>query len=221
MIVVVQDEKLEVPPGVVDHPSFLQWIRSGVVPEKLKLGYINGHIWIDTMSERAYSHNRLKAWITTILLPLIEDNSLGAFYTDGMLYTCETEAFSTVPDGIFVSHASIDNERVRLSGGKDGQGDTELLGTPDLTIEVVSDSSEEKDIDWLLSKYWAAGIREYWVVDGRSKPLRFSIYQHGPNGDVPTRKASGWLRSEVLARSFRFVSGAKQLGFQTDRFEMR
>jgi len=221
MIMVVQDEKLEVPAWVVKHPSFLQWIRSGVVPEKLRLGYINGHIWIEKMSERAYSHNRLKAWITAILLPLIEESSLGAFYTDGMLYTCETEEFSTVPDGIFFSQESIDMGRVRLTGGNDGHGDTELIGTPDLMIEVVSDSSEEKDLDWLLSKYWAAGIREYWVVDGRSKPLRFIIYRHVPNGYVATRKASGWFRSEILDRSFRFILGAKQLGFQTYRFEMR
>jgi Uma2 family endonuclease len=88
-------------------------------------------------------------------------------------------------------------------------------------IEILSDTSEEKDLDWLMSKYWAAGIREYWVVDGRSNPLRFIIYRHGPNGYVPTRKASGWLRSAVLEQSFRFTPGAKKSGFQTYRFEMR
>ncbi|HEV3383721.1 MAG TPA: Uma2 family endonuclease [Gemmata sp.] len=221
MIVYVQDEKLEVPVWVIDHASFLKWIRSGAVPEGLRLGYINGHVWIDTMTERAYVHNRLKAWITSILLPLIEDNNLGAFYTDGMLYTCETEQFSTVPDGIFASQKTIDSGGIQLTGGARGHRDTELIGTPDLMIEVVSDNSEDKDMEWLMSKYWAAGIREYWVVDGRQEPLRFIIYRHRPHGYVATRKTNGWTRSEVLDRSFRFVPSTKQMGHKTYRLEVR
>jgi Uma2 family endonuclease len=221
MILYVQDEKLEVPVWVIDHSSFLEWIRSGAVPESLRVGYINGHVWIDTMTERAYAHNRLKAWITAILLPLIEDNNLGAFYTDGMLFTCIEENFSTVPDGIFASRRTIDSGGIQLTGGKGGHKDTELIGTPDLMIEVVSDNSEDKDMDWLKSKYWDAGIREYWLVDGRQERMKFTIYRHRPQGFVAVRKIEGWTRSEVLERSFRFVSGAKQLGYNTYRFEVR
>jgi Uma2 family endonuclease len=88
-------------------------------------------------------------------------------------------------------------------------------------IEVVSDNSEDKDMEWLMSKYWAAGIREYWVVDGRQEPLRFTIYRHRPHGYAATRKTNGWSHSVVLDRSFRFIQGTKQLGHKTHRFEIR
>ncbi len=221
MILCVQDEKLEMPAWVTDHSSYLKWVRSGALPDGLRISYINGHVWIDSMTERAYAHNRLKAWITSVLLPLIEDNNLGAFYTDGMLFTCESEEFSTVPDGIFASQKTIDAARVQLTGGKRGHKDTELIGTPDLMIEVVSEHSADKELEWLLAKYWAAGIREYWVVDGRQEPLRFTVYRHRPHGYVATRKINGWTKSEVLGRSFRFVPSSKQLGHKTHRFEMR
>ena len=221
MIVYVQDEKLEVPLWVIDHSSFLEWIRSGNVPDSLRVGYIHDHVWIDTMSERAFAHNQLKAWITAVLLHLINDDSQGVFFTDGMLFTSETERFSTVPDGMFASQSTIDHGLIRLSGGRDGHEDTEVLGTPDLMIEVVSDNSEEKDTEWLVSKYWAAGIREYWVVDGRTNPLRFTIYRWRSRGYVSVRKQAGWLLSAVFGRSFRFVPGPEQLGFKTYRFEVK
>ena len=71
MIVYVQDEKLEVPAWMIDHSSFLKWIRSGAVPDGLRVGFIDGHVWIDTTTERAYAHNRLKAWITPLFLALV------------------------------------------------------------------------------------------------------------------------------------------------------
>ncbi len=221
MILYVQDEKLEVPVWVVDHPSFLRWIRSDALPDSLRVGYIHGHVWIDTMSERAFAHNQLKAWITAVLLQLIDERNLGIFFTDGMLYTSETEEFSTVPDGMFASQATLAEGRVRLVGGPSGAGDTEVVGTPDLMIEVVSDNSEEKDTEWLFHKYWAAGIREYWIVDGRAHPLRFTIYRQGPQGYVAVRKQAGRTPSAVFGRSFRFAPGQKRLGFKTYRFEVQ
>src|SRR5579872_6736997 len=155
MILSVQDETLVVPIWVTDHPSFLKWIRSGAIPEDLRVSYINGRVWIDSMTERAYAHNRLKAWITSVLLPLIEDNNLGAFYTDGMLFSCPKASFSTVSDGIFASQKTIDTGGIQLTGGMRGHKDTELIGSPDLMIEVVSDHSADKDLEWLLEKYWA------------------------------------------------------------------
>ena len=221
MILYVQDEKVEVPSWVIDHPSFLKWIRSGAVPQDLRVGFIDGHVWIDSTPERAFAHNRLKAWITSVLLPLVEDNHLGDFYTDGMLFTCEAEQFSTIPDGLFLSQETIDRGQVRLTGGVGGRSDTEVVGTPDLVIEIVSENTEDKDLVWLMSKYWAAGIREYWIVDGREEPLSFTIYRHRPRGYVAIRKVSGWTRSEVFNRSFRFVPASKRQGHQTYRFEVR
>ena len=57
-------------------------------------------------------------------------------------------------------------------------GYVELDGSPDMVLEVVSDSSVEKDIDVLMDLYWKAGIREYWLVDARGERIEFKILCH-------------------------------------------
>ena len=88
-------------------------------------------------------------------------------------------------------------------------------------IEVVSDHSEVKDTDWLMENYSRAGIPEYWLVDARREPLRFTIHRHDGGRFVAIRKSEGWAKSTVLGRSFRFVPGPNRMGFATYRFEMR
>jgi hypothetical protein len=38
---------------------------------------------------------------------------------------------------------------------------------PELAIEVVSDSSRDRDYTEKRDEYWAIGIREYWIVDAK------------------------------------------------------
>ncbi len=212
---------IRVPAWVKDHPSFLRWLRSGTLPEEARVSYINGEVWVETMPERAFAHNQVKTLIARVLCGLVEDNDLGVFFGDGMTYTSKEEKFTAVPDGMFVSQESIDAGRVRLTGGKDSNRDTELIGTPDLLIEVVSDSSEDKDNEWQMSRYWNLGVPEYWVVDGRQEPLRFTIYRRGPKGYMVVRKADGWAKSAALGRSFRFTPYQKKMGFGTYKLEVR
>jgi Uma2 family endonuclease len=108
---------------------------------------------------------------------------------------------SCQPDGIFVSFESFNTGRVRLVEGAEA-GFVELEGSPDMTLEVVSDSSVKKDLETLLELYWRADIQEYWLVDVRGERLVFDIYRHTPKGYVATRKQGGWIKSNVLGKSF-------------------
>ena len=54
---------------------------------------------------------------------------------------------------MFVSHATMNRGDVEIRSGQRGDS-TELVGTPDLVIEVVSKSSVEKDTEWLAEKYY-------------------------------------------------------------------
>lgn len=40
-----------------------------------------------------------------------------------------------------------------------------VYGAPDFMLEVISPSSRRKDYTIKMSKYMAAGVREYWIVD--------------------------------------------------------
>ena len=46
-----------------------------------------------------------------------------------------------------------------------------VFGAPDLVVEVLSPSSKKKDMQIKLSKYYDAGVREYWIVDPEKKIL--------------------------------------------------
>ena len=81
-------------------------------------------------------------------------------------------------------------------------------------LEVLSDSSVEKDIVILFDAYWQAGIAEYWLVDARKGPVRFDIYRHTSKGYVATRKQAGWVKSAVFSKSFRLSQRQGPLGYR-------
>ena len=46
-----------------------------------------------------------------------------------------------------------------------------IKGAPDLTIEILSDSTRSKDLLLKTYKYKNAGVREYWIVDPKNKEV--------------------------------------------------
>ena len=46
-----------------------------------------------------------------------------------------------------------------------------FLGAPDLTLEILSDSTRSKDMLLKTYKYKNAGVREYWIVDPKRKEV--------------------------------------------------
>jgi Uma2 family endonuclease len=121
---------------------------------------------------------------------------------------------------MYVSHRSILSGRIRLIEGKD-DGFVELEGSPDMVLEVVSDSSEHKDLVVLHQQYWEAHVKEYWVVNARREALDFTIYRRGPKNFVAVRWQNGWLKSGVFGRSFRLARQNDALGNPQFRLEMR
>ena len=57
---------------------------------------------------------------------------------------------------------------------KDRINKKNILGAPDLVVEVLSKATRKKDMTIKLSKYTNAGVREYWIVD--SKNERVIVY---------------------------------------------
>ncbi len=214
---------IRIPRTVVDVKSFFRWSDSSRLPEKLRVHFIRGEVWLDFSMEELSSHNQIKNALGITLGSLIRDEGLGLYVPDGMMLANAGAALVTAPDAMFISVASLKSKRVRFVAGKrPGAVATRAVGSPDLVVEIVSDNSEEKDTEWLMTAYHEAGISEYWLIDGRDEAdLKFDLLRRGPEEFIATRKSDGWVKSAVLKRSFRLTQTKGTLGLPLYRLEVR
>jgi Uma2 family endonuclease len=192
--------------------AFRKWAGDPSLPEKTKVSYFRGEVWVEMGKEQIFSHVRVKTEFTRVLANIAKELKLGMYLTDGLLLTHVKAELSGNPDGVYVSNDAFTSKRVKLIEGKEG-GFVELLGTPDMVLEVVSDSSERKDNQTLFEAYYDAGIPEYWLVDARGDAIEFHIYKRGAKRySVTKTQPGGWAKSAAFGKSFRLVRGTDATG---------
>ena len=202
--VVHETGELSVPSWVVDLDSFCRWRESDDVPEKLRAWYLNGEVWVDLSMEEVNTHVLLKSKFFIVLGGLVDAGRLGRFYPDGVFLKNTAANIAGEPDATFASTEALQAKRVRPIRGKKGKI-IGLEGSPDMVLEVVSDSSTRKDLVVLRQAYWEAGVREYWLVDARREPLVVRHFRRTAKGYTATRKQDGWIKSAVFGKSFRLT----------------
>jgi Uma2 family endonuclease len=52
-------------------------------------------------------------------------------------------------------------------------------GAPDMVVEILSPSNTRHEMLLKFKKYLAAGVREYWVVDGDEKTVEIHVFDQG------------------------------------------
>lgn len=216
---VIESDQVSVPEWVTDLDSFRRWADSEDFPETGRICYLNGEVWIDMSKEQIFTHIDVKSEFVAVLRPLVKTAQMGRLLGDGVFLSNVDANFAVVPDAVFVSHAAL-QDRVRLLEGKK-RGYVEMEGSPDMVLEVVSDSSVRKDTSQLREDYWKAGIREYWLVDARKEPLVFDILRHTPKGYRASPKKDGWIKSNVFGKSFRLIQETNEVGDPEYTLEVR
>src|SRR5262249_34739303 len=156
-------------------------------------------------------HVDVKDEYTATLRLLAKAEESGLYFSDGLFYYNEDADIGGQPDGTFVLFTTLESAVARLIEGRDGVY-VEIVGTPDMVLEIISRSSVKKDTVVLKRAYWEAGIPEYWLVDARRPPSQFTIYRHTARGYVAVRAKDGWLRSAVFGKSFRLTQTTTKLG---------
>jgi Uma2 family endonuclease len=203
--------KVTIPAWVDDLESFRRWANSDTYPTSGWFSYLNGTLWVDVNMEEFFTHNQVKVAFTASVWAFLREHPIGRFVADRMLLTNTAANLSTEPDGLFFLWATLQSEALRQIPGKD-EGCMELEGTPDMTLEIVSKTSERKDKEILRDLYWKAAVREYWLVDVRGNAPLFDILSHTPTGYAPSPTADGWVFSAVFDREFQLVVEEDPLG---------
>ena len=106
-------------------------------------------------------HGRIQAKITAKLLSHVEENDLGAVYTETHFELAEN--LSRVPDIAFVSFERFPEE------GEDKSSRWHVA--PDLAVEVVSRTGNFEDVQEKITECFAFGVRQVWIVSPESKTL--------------------------------------------------
>jgi Uma2 family endonuclease len=207
---ITESDQVSVPEWVKDLASFRRWADSEDFPEAGRICYFNGEVWVDMSKEQIFTHVLVKTRIAAVLSALVAETRGGLFLGDGVMLSNVDADIVVIPDAVFASHAAR-QDRVRLLEGRRG-GYVEMEGSPDMVLEVVSDSSVRKDMQQLRQDYWTADIREYWLVDARKEPLLFDILRHTPKGYRATPKKDGWIKSAVFGKAFRLTQRTSDYG---------
>ena len=219
MSTIVLQERVRIPGSVVDLPSFRAWAVSEEFPASGRFAWLDGEVWVDMSPEEILTHNQVKGVFAVVIGGLVMAARTGRYFHDRTLVSNVEAGVSNEPDGTFVSYESLRSGRARYV--RTGRGMTEIEGSPDIVLEVVSPSSVKKDTFVLRRLYWLAGVGEYWLVDARGKEPRFDLLRRGRSDWAPSRRRAGWLTSGILGKSVRLSVKPDELGYAEYTLEVR
>jgi len=211
MTFLYEDVQVVIPNWVTNIDAFRRWVDADDFPENGRIWWLKGEVWADMSREQIFTHVLVKTEFTAVLSSLVKREKLGQFLTDGLLLSNFAADISGNPDSTFLSKATRRSDRVRLIEGQEG-GFVEMQGSPDMVLEILSNSSVKKDTVVLKQAYWEAGIPEYWLVDVREEPLQFDIFRYTAQGYVARRKQGGWIKSAVFGKSFQLTQQNDAMG---------
>jgi Uma2 family endonuclease len=205
-ILTLDQPQITIPDSAWTLDGFRDWVASDECPERGRFAFFDNKLVFDMSPEHGDLHVKIKYEIALAIELLNRKLDLGTFYGDGMSLTNEEANISNEPDGMFILWETLEKENAKIVKRKGSPTEMEeVVGSPDLVLEVVSPSSVKKDTQILREAYYKAGIREYWLVDARGEEIDFQILVRGTDGYQSVEAASGMKASEVLPASFRLT----------------
>jgi len=199
-------EGVRIPAAARTLLGFRPWARSDRFPENGRIDFLGGAVEQDMSPEDLHTHGTPKAALAAELFSLIAKPGRGYVFIDRTRVTAPEAELSVEPDLVVVLFSSLDEGRVRQvpSSRKLPGRFIEIEGAPDLIVEILSDTSEDKDTKRLPPRYARAGVPELWLLDARGDRLRFElrVLENGAYRLArPDRK--GWVHSPLLGGKVR------------------
>ena len=214
-----------VPRAAATVPGFRKWTTSEDFPEIGRVDLVGGRIYVDLSMQRQQAHGLPKTEIVRVLANRNVVSQFGELTSDVTRVFLPVGETSCEPDVVLVSYEALESGRVTETPGADGDDGVELVGPPELVVEVVSPSSVTKDTRQLPAGYFVGGVTEYWLVDCRdddAAEVGFTIHARGGGTFEPVAAdADGFAASGVLGKSYRLTRERARLGRWLYRLEER
>lgn len=130
-------------------------------------------------------HQNIVLKLGSFLLNYIIKNNLGKAFASVDVYISEITVLQ--PDICFLS-----NERASINDGK------KFNGVPDLVVEILSESTEQRDRTFKFREYAIGGAKEYWMVSPEKKEIE--VYKNTERGfqTVKIFKPTDFLSTPLL-----------------------
>ncbi|MGK0187624.1 MAG: Uma2 family endonuclease [Verrucomicrobiales bacterium] len=149
-----------------------------------KVEFVDGEVILHSPAKNR--HLDATRNILMLLTPFVQMNDLGEVKSEKCL--CVFPRNDYEPDIVFFSKAKATSL----------QPDTMKFPIPDLVIEVMSESTEQRDRGVKFEDFQAHGVGEYWLIDVENEiveqyRLRGSVYE------LALKSGTGEIRSDVIA----------------------
>lgn len=132
-----------------------------ILADDLKYELIAGVTYM--MAPPNYRHNMIAGNIYRIISTYLRGKRCKAVY-ETMVYFDENNKF--IPDLAVV----CDRKKIKANG---------IHGAPDLVIEIISPSTQKRDMGVKQDSYEKFGVKEYWLVNPRDKSITVYLLRDG------------------------------------------
>ena len=155
-----------------------------VTPE-LKIEFIEGEVVLHSPARNV--HLDVTVWILKLMHTYVGMHQLGEVKSEKCLVVFPRNDYE--PDVVYFGPAKAQSL----------QADTMKFPIPDLVVEVLSESTEERDRGLKFEDFEAHGVQEYWIVDAEAQIVEQYLRQ-GETFDLKMKSGTGDLHSQTPFR---------------------
>ena len=134
------------------------------LPDDRRAELIDGYFY--DMVSPTKEHQTILMQIALQLSPAVDAHPACRLYVAPLDVCLDNDDDTMVQPDIFIVCNKEDRDERRVNGA------------PDFIVEILSPSSRYHDMFRKLNKYRLAGVREYWIVDPKSRRVTVYDYEH-------------------------------------------
>lgn len=153
------------------------------LPENAPFELINGKLTF--MASPNSTHQNISMNLSALLHFYVKKNQLGKVFAAPMdVYFDKTNVYQ--PDVLFISE-----KRKNIIGKF-------IQGAPELIVEIVSPSSQNKDELEKLTAYGKFGVQEYWLIHPEKRTIQMFSNKGKEMKKIETLRGKAVLKSKVV-----------------------